>query len=239
MGFSSLNMEQWLAEARSASAEDPCFSTIDTLIRITGEGMQTTYVPGFTLKTHRPLQPPAEGSCTTWQTRRRQERHGILCERLCGGVIERRFVDEHQDNLFGPIRTYAGAVGQNEHGAKRAQEETKARYIDWIAEKDKASSVRISIFRDFRDVFRQDQRKPFDDACQSLESVFAWNLIILAARRLKKWCCELHAARTTLANHLSRDIDVRWITNAIGPQFNILSEPAVAYCLLSRHRGRD
>lgn len=75
------------------------------------------------------------------------------------------FIDEHQDNLFGPIRTNAVVAGQNESGAKLAREETKARYVDWIAQKDKASSARISIFRD---VFRQDQRKLFDEACQSL-----------------------------------------------------------------------
>jgi len=101
MGSSSLNMDQWLAEARSVSAKDPCFSTIDTLIRTTGEGTQTTYIPGFTVKTYRPRQPPVEGSCTTWQTRRRQERHGILCERLwLRGLMEQRFVDEAPGQSF-------------------------------------------------------------------------------------------------------------------------------------------
>ena len=71
----------------------------------------------------------------------------------------------HQGNLFAPIRGYAAAARYNESGAKQAREETKARYVDWIAQKDKAASVRISIFRD---VFRQDQRKPFDEACQSI-----------------------------------------------------------------------
>ena len=164
---------------------------------------------------HRPRQPPGHGSHSTWQARRRQESHGILCERLSWGKQNRAFIDEHQDNLFGPIRLNAVAAGQNESGAKLAREETKARYVDWIAQKDKASSARISIFRD---VFRQDQRKSFDEACQSLVTcAFAWNLTTLAARSLKKWCCDLHAARSSLAIHLSRDTDVRWMTDAIQP----------------------
>lgn len=166
MGSSSGNIEQWLVEARSVSAQDPCFSTIGTLIDTTGKGMKTAYIPGFILLiSHRPLQPPVQRSCCTWQAHRRQESHGILRERPLWGIKNNAFIDEHQDNLFGPIRLNAVAAGQNESGAKRAREETKARYIDWTAQKDKASSGRISIFRD---AFRQDQRKLFDEACESL-----------------------------------------------------------------------
>lgn len=39
MGSSSGNIEQWLAEARLVPAQDPCFSTIGTLIDTTGKGM--------------------------------------------------------------------------------------------------------------------------------------------------------------------------------------------------------
>jgi hypothetical protein len=205
MGFSSCHMEQWLTSVHSVSAEDPCFSTIDTLMDTTGEGIPTAYVPVFILKTHRPLQSPAEGSCITWQARRRQESHGILCERLFASA-EPHLIDQYQDNLFGPIRNCAVIAGQNESEAKHTREEVKARYIDWVAQKDKAPSVRISIFLD---VFRQDHRKHFDEACQCLGCVFARNLTPLAARSLKKRCCDLHATRSSFTNQLSRDIDVR------------------------------
>lgn len=152
------------------------------------------------------------------------------------GNTEQHFVDEHQDNMFGPIRINAVAAGQNESGAKQARDETKARYGEWKTQKDKASAARISIFRE---VFRQDQKKPFDEACQSFEFVFAWSLTSLAGRGLKKWCCDLHAARKSLANHLSRDTDVRWMIDAMQSQVAILKEPAVAHYLLSRNRGKD
>jgi len=73
--------------------------------------------------------------------------------------IVQRLVDRAQDNLFDPIRHKAVGAGQHESGAQQARVEAKSRYVDWMAQKDGASLVRITIFR-------QDSRRQFDEACK-------------------------------------------------------------------------
>jgi len=132
------------------------------------------------------------------------------------GLLTSTLFDQHQDNLFHPIRNKAVTAGQHESGAQQARVEAKAHYVAWMSQKDGPSLVRKTIFRD---VFRQDSRKRFDEACQSSGCVLASKLTILTARNLKKRCCDLHTARLHFINYLSGDADVRYTTNETPLQY--------------------
>ena len=205
LGFSSGQVKKWLAVARTASVEGSCFSTINTLLDTTNEGTQTVYVPEATLKTSTDLfnRQQEEASLRGKLNAIKEAIKSFVSD--YSGSVEQGYVEQHQESHFDPINNEAMAVVRHESQAELAQIESEERYTDWIAQQDEASSGRKTIFRD---VFRQDYRKRFDEAGQSSRVVLSWNLTTFSARNLRQQCSDLHATRLSFANHLSGGADV-------------------------------